>query len=217
MLALSYPRYVAQGGDWGSIITRTMGRDPDTAPHLQAIHVNLAMFSPRNLLLAQPWLLLAALCWPPYWPTLRTGLQGLLRGLAYVAGGNDYYRLQSSRPQTVAYCLADSPVGLLGWVYEKLVHWTDGYPWTEDEVLTWVSVYWFSRAGPGASVRTYFEAENPSEEWNGAVKDRRFWDWVSHMSFSSFHYSPLFSTSLFLLFCFLLFPSSFSSLLESRR
>ncbi|KAF6755756.1 Alpha/Beta hydrolase protein [Ephemerocybe angulata] len=39
------------------------------------------------------------------------------------------------------------PVGLLSWIYEKLVNWSDDYPWEEDEVLTWVSIYWFSRSG----------------------------------------------------------------------
>lgn len=187
MLALGYDQYVSQGGDWGSIITRTMGRHH--AQHLKGIHANLAMFSVRNLLLVQPWLILLAILWPPLWPA-RQGIQGLLRGLAYVSGGNDYYRLQSSRPQTVAYCLEDSPVGLLGWMYEKLVHWTDAYPWTEDEILTWVSVYWFSRAGPGASVRTYFEAENPSKEWNGTADDKRFWDWVS-LAIHDFLFFPI--------------------------
>lgn len=179
MLDLGYSQYVAQGGDWGSIITRTMGRHHDRS--LRGIHVNLAMFDVLNLL-KQPWLILLALLWPPSWPT-RKDLGGLSRGMAYVSGGNDYYRLQSSRPQTVAYCLEDSPVGLLGWMYEKLIHWTDDYPWTEDEVLTWVSIYWFSRAGPGASVRTYFEAEHPSKEWNGTPADKKFWEWVSCLFF----------------------------------
>jgi len=53
--------------------------------------------------------------------------------------------------------LTDSPVGLLAWRYEKLVAWPDAYPWTDDEVFTWVSIYWFSRAGPAASVRIYYE------------------------------------------------------------
>lgn len=175
MLGLGYDKYVAQGGDWGSIITRTMGRHH--AENLRGIHVNLAMFDPLNLL-KQPWLVVLALLWPPLWIS-KKGINGLLNGLAYVSGGNDYYRLQSSRPQTVAYCLEDSPVGLLGWVYEKMIHWTHDYPWTDDEVLTWVSIYWFSKAGPGASVRTYFEAENPSKHWNGTFADKKFWDWVS--------------------------------------
>ncbi len=36
-------------------------------------------------------------------------------------------------PQTLSYALADSPVGLLAWIYEKLVKWTDGYEWGDDE------------------------------------------------------------------------------------
>jgi hypothetical protein len=47
--------------------------------------------------------------------------------------GRGYFEEQSSQPQTLGYGLADSPVGLLGWIYEKLVHWTDDYPWTDDE------------------------------------------------------------------------------------
>ena len=51
----------------------------------------------------------------------------------YIRDGSRYFAIQSTRPQTLAYSLADSPVGLLAWVYEKLVAWTDGYPWTDDE------------------------------------------------------------------------------------
>lgn len=90
--------------------------------------------------------------------------------------GTGYYVEQSTTPQTIGYSLADSPVGLLAWIYEKLILWTDHYPWTDDEgdgaspmalcvslkfciiiVLTWISIYWFSRAGPAASLRIYFE------------------------------------------------------------
>ncbi|KAJ7693068.1 Alpha/Beta hydrolase protein [Mycena rosella] len=42
---------------------------------------------------------------------------------------------------------------------ERLVAWTDEYPWDDDEVLTWMSIYWFSRAGPAASLRIYYEVE----------------------------------------------------------
>ena len=41
--------------------------------------------------------------------------------------------MQSTRPQTIGYSLSDSPVGLLAWIYEKLVTWTDEYPFTDDE------------------------------------------------------------------------------------
>lgn len=77
----------------------------------------------------------------------------------------------------MGYALTDSPIGLLAWIYEKMRNWTDDYPWTDDEskqlvdmkvclyahnlaVLTWVTLYWFSRAGPAASVRIYYEFEN---------------------------------------------------------
>lgn len=43
-------------------------------------------------------------------------------------------------------------------MYEKLHGWTDDYPWTDDEVLQWVSIYAFSRAGPAASLRIYHES-----------------------------------------------------------
>ena len=44
-----------------------------------------------------------------------------------------YYAEQTTKPQTLGYSLADSPVGMLGWIYEKLVSWTDSYPWEDDE------------------------------------------------------------------------------------
>jgi hypothetical protein len=173
MLDLGYDQYVSQGGDWGSMITRKMGQHH--SEHLRAININLAAFLPGNLL-KRPWLFLLLLL-PNFWPT-KAERQGLANAQDYVADGNGYYRIQASRPQTVAYCLADSPVALLGWVYEKLLHWTDDYPWTPDEVLTWISIYWFSRAGPGASVRTYFEAHHSSPEWNGNADDDRPWDYT---------------------------------------
>lgn len=40
---------------------------------------------------------------------------------------------QATKPQTLGYSLTDSPVGLLAWIYEKLVEWSDSYPWTDDE------------------------------------------------------------------------------------
>lgn len=72
----------------------------------------------------------------------------------------------------------DSPIALLAWIYEKLHDWTDNYPWTDDEILTWVSIYAFSVAGPGAAGRIYYEVAHSGEEtsydgvvqWNGKVK-----------------------------------------------
>jgi hypothetical protein len=100
---------------------------------------------------------------------------GLERSKKTREQGLGYSAEQTTQPQTLSYGLADSPVGLLGWIYEKLVNWTDDYPWTDAEglaislsvqdahlvplflVLTWISIYWFSRAGPAASLRIYYE------------------------------------------------------------
>jgi len=82
-------------------------------------------------------------------------------------------------------------VGLLAWMLEKLVDWTNSthtpspsphpslpsltppspdYPWTDDEILTWVSIYHFSTAGPAASLRIYYEAVH--SELGGVSRDR---------------------------------------------
>ena len=92
--------------------------------------------------------------------------QGRSRSDWFANEGSGYRLIQSTKPQTVGYALADSPVALLAWIYEKLHDWTDSYPWTDDEILTWVSIYWFSTAGPAASVRIYYEATHTSAEAN---------------------------------------------------
>lgn len=85
---------------------------------------------------------------------------GLERTEWFARDGYGYNKLQSTKPQTIGSALADSPVALLAWIYEKLHDWTDAYPWSDDEILTWVSIYWFSAAGPEASVRIYYEGFN---------------------------------------------------------
>jgi hypothetical protein len=74
--------------------------------------------------------------------------------------GMGYYQEQSTKPQTIGYSLTDSPVGLMAWIYEKLHDWSIGYPWTDDEILTWVSIYYFSKAGPAAASNIYYEMEH---------------------------------------------------------
>lgn len=91
--------------------------------------------------------------------TPYSGLEkdGVARSEWFQKEGSGYNELQSTKPQTLGYGLHDSPVALLAWIYEKLHDWTDSYPWTDDEILKWVSIYWFSTAGPAASVRIYYE------------------------------------------------------------
>ncbi|KAK7062735.1 hypothetical protein VNI00_000223 [Paramarasmius palmivorus] len=137
MMFLGYNEYVTQGGDWGYIITRTIAAKYGPT-HAKAWHTNVQFGSkPEN---DNP---------DAYTEAEKAGIER----------GN----------------LADSPVGVLAWIFEKLVNWTDGYPWNDDEghfsriyekrtklidwfaVLTWISIYWFSRSGPAASVRIYYE------------------------------------------------------------
>jgi hypothetical protein len=70
--------------------------------------------------------------------------------------------IQSTRPATINFMIADSPVGLLAWIWDKLVDWSDDYPWTEEEVCLFTSIYVFSCAGPDAASYIYYEALHPS-------------------------------------------------------
>jgi hypothetical protein len=71
--------------------------------------------------------------------------------------GRGYFSMLTTKPRVMAYTFADSPSGLLSFILDKLYDWTDDYKWTDDEILTWVSIYWFSEAGPGASGFIYKE------------------------------------------------------------
>ncbi|KAF8869402.1 Alpha/Beta hydrolase protein [Infundibulicybe gibba] len=150
MLALGYKEYVTQGGDWGYLITRRMARLYG-GPHIKAWHTNFPLGAPPKGFgpLSYLWRLASGYS--------EKDKAGLKRTEWYTKTGSGYFAIQSTRPQTLGYGLADSPVGLLGWIYEKLVDGTDSYPWTDDEVLTWISIYWFSRAGPTATLRIYCE------------------------------------------------------------
>ncbi|KAL0570897.1 hypothetical protein V5O48_011063 [Marasmius crinis-equi] len=144
MLALGYNEYVAQGGDWGSGIVSLL-RVLYGPTHVKAVHSNTPfVFTPP----------------PGVDPSSYTpgDLKFLERIKEWQQKGMGYIKQQATQPQTIGYSLADSPVGLLAWIYEKLVRWTDEYPWDDDEILTWISIYWFSRSGPAASVRIYYES-----------------------------------------------------------
>lgn len=67
------------------------------------------------------------------WGYSKKENEGLKRTEWYQDVSSGYFKQQTTQPQTLGYGLADSPVGLLAWIYEKLVVWTDAYPWTDDE------------------------------------------------------------------------------------
>jgi len=158
MIALGYKKYVTQGGDWGLLITRTIGHlYPD---HVMALHTNMCLapfpsfFS--SPILAATSLVKHAIGW--YTPAEKSHLK---QTLSWVSGSErGYFALLSTKPTTIGYSLSDSPTGLLAFIYEKLHSWTDDYPWTDDEILTWISIYYFSTAGPAAASYIYYETNN---------------------------------------------------------
>ncbi|KAG0703816.1 Alpha/Beta hydrolase protein [Suillus ampliporus] len=138
MLALSYNEYVTQGGDWGFLITRKMA-SVYGGKHHKAWHTNTPLADPPSW--KSPLSFLSFLL-TPWSPEEKAGIE---RSTWFHTKGSGYVSEQSTQPQTLGYSLADSPVGLLAWIYEKLVIWTDNYQWSDDEVLTWISLYWFSQ------------------------------------------------------------------------
>ncbi|KAJ5373319.1 Alpha/beta hydrolase fold-1 [Penicillium concentricum] len=165
MIALGYEKYVIQGGDWGSMIARTMSQYyPE---HTQAIHLNFIPVTPPYPW-RSPYQFLKSLLFVPFSAKDRGYIA---RTLGYMTRDNAYMKQQETRPQTLGYGLHDSPVGLLAWIYDKMHSWSDKYPWTDEEILTWVSVYYFSTAGPMASTRIYYEASALKRGGSAAVPE----------------------------------------------
>jgi pimeloyl-ACP methyl ester carboxylesterase len=140
---LGYARYGAQGGDWGSFITAWLGAN--RAEHLVGIHLNLLPIRRDAAMFDNPS------------PSERRYLDELQHWLKEETG---YQAIQGTRPQTLAFALADSPVGLAAWVAEKYRAWTDntGDPrqaLTLDEMLDNISLYWFTNC-IGASFWPYY-------------------------------------------------------------
>lgn len=163
MKQLGYDKYVTQGGDWGFYITRAIGlMYPDSC---LASHINMIRASPPSWS-THPLLALAHAT-TPYTEFEKKGLE---RSDWFANEGSGYRVIQCTKPQTPGYAITDSPVGLLAWIYEKLHDWTDNYPWSDDEILDWVSIYWFSTAGPAASFRIYYEATHAKS--TGISRDR---------------------------------------------
>lgn len=89
---------------------------------------------------------------------------------AYSSEGKGYLKIQGTRPQTLAYGLNDSPVGQLAWIIEKFKEWTnDAAKLPEDavdidQILTNISVYWFTKSGASAANMLY-DAAHAQSGW----------------------------------------------------
>jgi pimeloyl-ACP methyl ester carboxylesterase len=150
---LGYKRYGAQGGDWGSAISRELGRTQ--TDQIIGVHLNLL---PGSAATAEPDAdELAALSPPERDRTLASWK----RNQEWSRDRQGYADIQSTRPQTLAYGLTDSPVGQLAWIAEKFKEWTDSRDRPEDAVdrdqlLTNVMLYWLTGTA-GSSARIYYE------------------------------------------------------------
>ena len=59
----------------------------------------------------------------------------------------------------------------MGEIVLTIFSWTDDYPWDDDEILTWISIYWFSTAGPAATLRAYYESKHDPDGDAAKVSD----------------------------------------------
>jgi pimeloyl-ACP methyl ester carboxylesterase len=171
MRRLGYERYGAQGRDVGSAVSGMLaGYDPG---RVLAVHINT---DPRTVATIVP---LPA----PDSPDLAgwSDAEGasLERLRAFPEESLGYIRIQATRPQTLAYALTDSPVGQLAWIVEKFKEWTDETAELPedaadlDQLLTNVSVYWFTRTGASAAHFIYEAAH--STDWGAPSSAPQGW------------------------------------------
>ncbi|MFF1717773.1 epoxide hydrolase family protein [Streptomyces sviceus] len=144
MRRLGHARYGVQGGDWGAAISRELGR---TRPEVIGVHLNIL---PNGYMAHDPGDL-SGLSPQEAENTRRSWA----RFQAWVRDRQGYADIQSTRPQTLAYGLTDSPVGQLAWIVEKFHEWAE-HPVDRDLLLTNVMLYWLT-ATAGSSARIYYE------------------------------------------------------------
>jgi pimeloyl-ACP methyl ester carboxylesterase len=150
---LGYPRYVAQGGDWGAQVTTRIGSlDP---AHCAAIHLNMPIGSrPEDPIELTP-----------------EEQDDLASMAAFQSREAAYANEQGTKPQTIGAALNDSPAGLLAWIIEKFRTWSDcaGHPepyFSRDLLLTNVMLYWVTQTG-ASSARLYWETNR-----TGVLKEK---------------------------------------------
>jgi pimeloyl-ACP methyl ester carboxylesterase len=149
MSRLGYDRYVAQGGDWGSMITQSMGLTE--TEHCAGIHINMPIVAPD----------------PETMDKLTPQEKAALEAMGfYNDWDSGYSKQQSTRPQTLGYGLADSPVGQMAWIVEKFYFWMDceqggikhpEHVLSKDELLDNVMLYWLNNTA-ASSARLYWES-----------------------------------------------------------
>ena len=140
---LGYKRFGAQGGDWGSFITSRLAYSH--SDRLIGIHLNMMPLRRDPKMVTNPT------------SEERKYLEELATWLKEETG---YQWIQGTRPQTLAFALTDSPIGLAAWIIEKFRAWSDcggelELVFTKDELLANISLYWFTGA-IGSSFWPYY-------------------------------------------------------------
>lgn len=144
MRRLGYDRYVAQGGDWGSSVTVQLGVQAPKG--LVGVHFNMLSIMPPDL-----------------GEDMTEEERAAVSSFRHFGDVESAYaRLQATRPQTIGYCLSDSPIGQAAWIYEKLRTWSDCDGVAEnifslDEMLDNIMLYWLTNSG-ASSARLYWES-----------------------------------------------------------
>lgn len=156
MKRLGYTQYVAQGGDWGSVVAQAQGRQAPKG--LLGIHVNMPATVPANIAKALK-------SGEPAPASLSAKEKAAYESMnkLYTRGGG-YAGMMVTRPQTLGYSLSDSPVGQAAWFYDKFADWTysGGVPersLTKDEMLDDITLYWLTNTATSAS-QLYWENNN---------------------------------------------------------
>ncbi|KAI9188881.1 hypothetical protein H9P43_000303 [Blastocladiella emersonii ATCC 22665] len=158
MIKLGYIKYFAQGGDWGSVIARELAIHHNL--NCVGIHINMVAVKPPMTL---GWLPSMALTYAGrgQYVYSKEETQWLKETQEMISKHTAYMHMQAESPQTPAYALNDSPVGLLAWIYEKFMIWTHHQgdiklAVTYDQLLTNISLYWFTQT-IASSMRLYKE------------------------------------------------------------
>ena len=154
MQRLGYTEYVSQGGDWGAIISEVMAVQAPAG--LLGIHINMPGTVP-------PSVLALIRNREPVPATFSAAEKTAFAGLEhFYRKGFGYAEMMNTRPQTIGYSFADSPVGMLAFYYDKFTEWTFSggqaeKSLTADEMLDAVTLYWLTNTGTSSS-RSYWDA-----------------------------------------------------------
>jgi epoxide hydrolase len=152
MARLDHHRYGAQGGDWGTSITTSLGQqDPE---HVAGIHLNPPLVAPDRAT----------------FDDLTDLEQASLAALKHAEEWESGYSAEhSTKPQTIGYSLVDSPSGLCAWIAEKFWSWTDNdgdltAVVSQDQLLDNITLYWLTATG-ASSARLYWESFKEISKW----------------------------------------------------